>query len=198
MLWCCVFAVCLCYKILISHHRGCSIEKIYRVLLQLCLVYDYLRVSHCPFGDCSVFCIRFFRRPLIHIFNYLLSYCLVSVKLEGSVDVGCDHDLALYWKMFDSLLMRILFNGILQIRLRQYFAYPSCFCKCLSSGFKSEESISILFSLNCRKAWCARCCWTVCILKAFLHRMLLDQFCKNYLTSIVRGRLRETCGNGTN
>ena len=52
---------------------------------------------------------------------------------------------------FDSPVMRILFSGTLQILLKQYFAYPSCFCKKLSSG--SMSGLNRMF-LSSMVYWC--------------------------------------------
>ena len=52
---------------------------------------------------------------------------------------------------FESLVMRILFNGILQILLKQHFAYHSCFCQKLSSG--SMSGLNRMF-LSSTVSWC--------------------------------------------
>ena len=52
---------------------------------------------------------------------------------------------------FDSPVMQILFNGILQISLKQHFAYPSCFCQNLYSG--SMSGLNRMF-LSSMVNWC--------------------------------------------
>ena len=52
---------------------------------------------------------------------------------------------------FVSPVMRILFNGILQISLKQHFAYPSCLCQNLSSG--SMSGLNRMF-LSSTVSWC--------------------------------------------
>ena len=75
----------------LARHRMRS--RMYRVLLQMCLLYDHSLSYHLR----VVTVLRItFCRPMIHVSNYLLSYCLVPVELEGSTGFGCDHDHALY------------------------------------------------------------------------------------------------------
>ena len=96
----CVFVVCFCCKMLIGT-SPCVFEKSPSASSSSCVVCVWkTTLSHVIIAFHFVFLVTAHRlsysvfcHPFTHIFNYLLSYCLMSVKLEGSVKVGCDHDL---------------------------------------------------------------------------------------------------------
>ena len=87
------FVVCLCCKMFVSVCVRMESEVSSSCVLHMAthghVIIAFLIVLP-EIVPCWFFC-----RSLIYLFNYLLSYCFMSVILEGSVEVGCDQDLVL-------------------------------------------------------------------------------------------------------
>ena len=85
-------------------HRGCS-NRFRVLLLKLSHVEDHSLSCHrllcqCLFGSCSESCVSIVWRPLIHLFDYLFTCCLVFVEFWSSVEVGCGREFTLYRYVF--------------------------------------------------------------------------------------------------
>ena len=87
------------------HVSVCS--KRYRALLSSQKSFQH-RVSHCPFGDCPQSFVLVFCRPLIHLPNYLFSYCLMSVNTISPCTATCDaNPIQKYFANYVEVVLRV-------------------------------------------------------------------------------------------
>ena len=101
----CVFGVCPCLWMLngksprVFEQIPCPPPEVVTCWRPL-IVMSSSRLPVSLFGGCSESRVSIVWRPLIHLFDYLLTCCLVLVEYEGSDEVGCGREFTLYRYVF--------------------------------------------------------------------------------------------------
>ena len=111
----------------------------------------------------------------------------MPVELDGSIGVGCGHDHAPYLDLCsfpaDANPIQRYFASCVD-RIQVWFEPSGYLFDCiLLPAVQSEGSISILSFIFLQQNMRDRFLLDYVLFKAFLHRVFIDHFCKNYIAS---------------